>query len=148
MPSNPWHVGGGLLALLVVAYSTFVGGAFLIGVAAAGLVYLLGWLVALVSPERVAADMGGTRAKATAAVVLLVLAYAVVIAAQILLGVVAATLVVFVSWVTAPNGPLVRGVRWIRAVRDDLHAVRVAVEDGGAAGRDARGEGGGPAGDD
>lgn len=128
MPSTRWHAGTGFLAVLVVAYATLVVGELLLGVITAGLVYLFGWLVALVSPERMLADMGTTRATVTAVVSLVTLLYAVVVATQLLLGVFVVALVVLVSWTTAPNGPIVRGVRWIRAVRDDLHAIRVATE--------------------
>lgn len=128
MPSPRWRVAGSLLAVLVLAYSVVIAGDVLLGVLAAGLVYLLCWLVALVSPERVLADMGSTRAGVALVIAVLVLAYAFVIATQILLGVVVATVVVFVAWLTAPNGPVVRTVRWVRSVREDLHAVRAVAE--------------------
>ena len=53
--------------------------------------------------------------------------YALVVTSALLYGLLGALLVFLGSWLTAPNGPLVRLVRWLLAARDDLREVRDAV---------------------
>ena len=98
----------------------------LLGSGLAGL-DLTALLVSFTSPDGVVADMGRTRASVTALVIAAIVGYALVIASSLLLGLVAAAVVFVGSWLTAPNGPLVRLVRWLLAARDDLREVREAV---------------------
>lgn len=53
--------------------------------------------------------------------------YALVVTSALLYGLLGALLVLLGVWLTAPNGPLVRLVRWLLAARDDLCKVRDAV---------------------
>ncbi|MFB6255141.1 MAG: hypothetical protein ABEH58_00155 [Haloplanus sp.] len=106
MPSpNPPAVLAGLATavVLVVAIATQQ---VLLGVFIAGVVYLVGWLIARISAGTPFDHMTRERKLATGGLVALVLGYAVVIATRLLLGVVVAGTVVVVSWLTDPRGPV------------------------------------------
>jgi hypothetical protein len=126
-PQRTWRVAGAVVAVAALVYALVIAGQILLGVVAAGLVYGTALLVSVTSPDGVVADMGRTRAAVTALVAVGVVAYAVVIASTLLLGLLAAFLVFLGSWLTAPNGPLARLVRWLLAAREDLRTVRDAV---------------------
>lgn len=130
MPSTRriWRTGGAVVAVVALVYALVIAGQILLGVIVAGAVYGTALLVSVVSPDGVVADMGRTRALVTGFVVVGIVAYAIVIASTLLLGLLAAFLVFLGSWLTAPNGPLARLVRWLLAVRDDLREVREAME--------------------
>jgi hypothetical protein len=115
MPSiaSTWKLPVAIVALLVVLYAFEVSGNVLFGVALAAVLYLVAWLVARVSPGNPLDDMTRERRLATGAVVLVVLAYSVVIAGAILLGMLVAAVVVLVAWVTSPVGPV---ARWLDRV--------------------------------
>jgi hypothetical protein len=80
----------------------------LFGVFLAAVVYTVGWLVGRVSPGSPLDDVTRERTLATGGVVLAVLAYAVLVAANVLLGVVVALTVAVASWLTSPFGPVAR----------------------------------------
>ena len=115
MPSsNPtWKLPVAIVALLVVLYAFEVSGNVLFGVFLAAVLYLVAWVVVRVSPGNPLDDMTRERRLATGAVVLVVLAYAVVIAGSILFGILVAATVALVAWVTSPIGPV---ARWLDRV--------------------------------
>jgi len=106
MPSTYWERIGIVLAALILGYAVVVAQNVLFGIFLAVVVYLLAWLMHHLSPGRPLDDMSRERTVATGAVVLVVLAYAVLIAANVLLGIVVAVTVFFVAWVTNPYGPV------------------------------------------
>jgi hypothetical protein len=115
MPSidATWNLPVAVVALLVVLYAFEVSGNVLFGAFLAAVLYLIAWLVARVSPGNPLDDMTRERRLATAAVVLVVLAYSVVVAGAILLGVLVAATVALVAWLTSPVGPV---ARWLDRV--------------------------------
>jgi multisubunit Na+/H+ antiporter MnhG subunit len=115
MPSidATWKLPVAIVALLVVLYAFEVSGNVLFGVFLAAVLYLVAWLVTRVSPGNPLDDMTRERRLATGAVVLAVLAYAVVIVASVLLGVLVAATVFLVAWLTSPVGPV---ARWLDRV--------------------------------
>jgi len=108
MPSTYWERVGLVLAVLILAYAVVVAQNVLFGLFLAAVVYLLAWLMHHVSPGRPFEEMSRERTIATGLVVVAALAYAVLIAANVLLGIVVAATVVFVAWVTNPYGPVAR----------------------------------------
>jgi predicted PurR-regulated permease PerM len=116
MPSTlrTWRLPVLAFALLLVAYAGVIAGNFLLGVFAGSLLYLFAWVIDRLSPGNPLDDMTRARRLATSAVVLVVLAYAVIIAGSILLGVLAAGVVAAVSWITSPVGPV---AAWLDDVR-------------------------------
>ncbi|AZH25685.1 hypothetical protein [Haloplanus aerogenes] len=108
MPSTYWERVGLVLAALILAYAVVVAQNVLFGIFLAAVVYFLAWLIHHVSPGRPLDDMSRERTIATGVVVLVVLAYSVLIAANVLLGIVVAVTVCFVAWVTNPYGPVAR----------------------------------------
>ncbi|WP_251330563.1 hypothetical protein [Haloplanus pelagicus] len=80
----------------------------LFGVFLGAVVYTVGWLIGRLSPGNPIDDLTRQRLLATGAVVLIVLAYAVVVVANLLLGVVVALTVAVASWLTSPFGPVAR----------------------------------------
>jgi len=109
MPSNTnRRLGALLLAAIVLAYAIVIADAVLFGVVVAALIYLLAWLIDRASTGNPLNDMSRERRLVTGGVVLVVLAYSIVIAASLLLGVLVAAVVVLVSWVTSPIGPVAR----------------------------------------
>lgn len=108
MPSTYWDRVGVVLAVLVVAYAVAVAGNVLFGIFLAAVVYLLTWLIHHLSPGRPLDEMSRERTIATALVALTALGYSVLIAANVLLGIVVAVTVFFVAWVTNPYGPVAR----------------------------------------
>jgi multisubunit Na+/H+ antiporter MnhG subunit len=110
MPSsNPtWKLPVAIVALLVVLYAFEVSGNVLFGVFLAAVLYLVAWVVVRVSPGNPLDDMTRERRLATGGVVLAVLAYSVVIAGSILLGILVAAVVGLVAWLTSPVGPVAR----------------------------------------
>ena len=118
---------GAVAAALVLAYAVLVAGQILLGVLVAGSIYATALLVTVASPDGVVTDMGEGRAAVTAFLGVGVAGYALVVASALLYGLLGALLVFLGSWLTAPNGPLVRPVRCLLAARDDLREVRDAV---------------------
>jgi len=114
MPSTirTWQFPVLVAAFLVVAYATVIAGNALLGVFAAALLYLLAWVIDRASSGNPLEDMTRARRLATGAVVLIVLAYSVVVAASVLLGVLVSATVVAVAWITSPLGPV---ARWLDA---------------------------------
>jgi hypothetical protein len=110
MPSTvrSWRVPLLVSILLLVAYAGQVSGNLLFGVFLGALLYLLAWVIDRLSPGNPLDDMTRERRLATGAVVLVVLAYAVVVAASVLLGVLVSATVAAVSWITSPMGPVAR----------------------------------------
>ena len=89
MPSTAWKVATGALIALVLGYAVIIAGSILLGVVAATLVFLVSWLVAYGRESEAIPRLGDRQFAAAAALSFVVLAYAVVIAGQILLGVLA-----------------------------------------------------------
>jgi sterol desaturase/sphingolipid hydroxylase (fatty acid hydroxylase superfamily) len=114
MPSTlrTWQLSVLAFAVLLVAYATVVAGNFLLGIFVGTTLYLLAWLIDRLSPGNPLDDVTRARRVATG-VVVAVLAYSVVITASVLLGVLVASTVVVVSWLTSPIGPV---ARWLDGV--------------------------------
>ena len=110
MPSTirTWQLPALAAAFLVVAYAFVVANNLLLGVFAAALLYLLAWVIDRASSGNPLEDMTRARRLATGAVVLVVLAYSVVVAGSVLLGVLVSATVVTVAWITSPLGPVAR----------------------------------------
>jgi hypothetical protein len=110
MPSTlrTWQLPILGLALLLVAYAGVIGGNVLFGVFVGALLYLLAWLIDRLSPANPLDDMTRARRLATGALMLAVLAYSVVLAANLLIGVLTASTIGLVSWITSPTGPVAR----------------------------------------
>ena len=138
MPSTQRTASVGVVvAALVLAYALLVAGQILLGVLVAGAVYGTALLVSVASRDGVVAEMGRLRAAVTGVLVVGIVAYGIVIVGQILLSLFLAALVFLLSWLTAPDGPLVRLVRWVLAARDDLRTIRDRLtDDSGAAADD------------
>ena len=130
MPSTDraYRAVGGVLAVAALVYALVIAGQILLGVVVAAVVYGTAVIVSVTTADGVVTDMGRTRAAVTGLVAAGVVAYALVIAGTLLFGLLVAALVVLGSWTLAPNGPLARAVRWLFDARDDLRAVREAVE--------------------
>jgi hypothetical protein len=118
---------GSVVAAFVLAYALLIAGQLLLGVLVAGLFYGTALLVSVASPDGVVADMGAVRAAVTALLAVGVAGYAFAVADALLPGLIVALLVFLASWLTAPDGPLVRLARWVLAAREDLAAVREAI---------------------
>jgi hypothetical protein len=101
-----WRVGFLALAAVLVLYAFVVGGSLLFGVFLVAVCYLVAWLIDRVSGGNPLADMSPLRSVLTGLLVFVVLAYSLVIATELLLGVLVAATVVLVSWVTSPVGPV------------------------------------------
>jgi hypothetical protein len=108
MPSTQWTRVGAALAALVLGYAVVVAQRALLGIFLAAVVYLLAWLTDRLSPGHPLDDMSRERTLAAGAIALAAIAYSVLIAANVLLGVVAAVTVVIVAWITSPYGPVAR----------------------------------------
>ncbi|MDG5774843.1 hypothetical protein VB773_15275 [Haloarculaceae archaeon H-GB2-1] len=103
-----WKIVVSVLVATVVGYAVVIAQQVLLGILAGTFVYLLAWLVSVLDTG---GTVGSTRALLTAVISLLVIAYALLIVQQILLGVVVVLFVVLVSWLTSPRGPLARYLR-------------------------------------
>ena len=110
MPSiqPSWRLPLAVLALVVLAYALVIAGNVLIGVFLVAALYLVAWLIHRLSSGNPLDDVTRARAWAAGVVVLAVLAYSVVIATSLLLGILVAATVCLVSWVTSPIGPVAR----------------------------------------
>ncbi|WP_338739467.1 hypothetical protein [Haloplanus salilacus] len=95
-----------LAVTAVVVVAAVVAQRVLLGAFIGAVVYTVGWLIDRLSPGTPLDDMTRARTLATGAVVLAVLAYAVLIVANILLGLVVALTVVVAAWLTSPFGPV------------------------------------------
>jgi len=112
MPSTTWRIAVGVLIAVVVGYAVVVAGSPLLGVFLASLVYLVAWVAAVVAVNRnFRSDFSRARGLATGLAAVLVIAYSLLIAGQILLGVLLVLFLVVVSWVTSPRGPV---ADWLR----------------------------------
>ncbi|WP_251343444.1 hypothetical protein [Haloplanus halophilus] len=115
MPSTrpTWTLPVVAVALLVFLYAVAVSDAVLFGVFLAAVLYLVAWLLDRLSPGNPLGDMTRERRLATGIVVLGILAYSVVIVANVLLGVLVSATVFVVAWLTSPVGPV---ARWLDGV--------------------------------
>jgi MFS family permease len=123
-----WRTAGLVAAGLVLVYSVLITAAVLLGLLTAALTYLFGWTVGRNGPRGHVERMGRRRSLLAAGVGVATVAYAVVVGRP-LLGLSLALLGWALAWLTAPDGPLARLVRWVRAAREDLRTVRDAVVD-------------------
>lgn len=132
MPSTErtWRTAGTAVALAVLCYAALITAQLLLGTLTAVLAYLAGWTLGRVGPGPLVARMGPLRATVTGFFGVATVGYGVVVVERPLLALALALLVFALSWLTAPEGPLVRLFRWVLAVRADLRAIREAVDDG------------------
>ena len=103
---RPSWAAASLLAVLVVAYSVVVARNLLVGVGVASLVLLAATARAFLADRGYAPSMGRARTLVVAALSALVLAYALLVARQLLLGLVAVVALYVVAWLTSPTGPV------------------------------------------
>lgn len=89
MPSTAWKVATGTLIALVLGYAVVIAGSVLLGVVAATLVFLVAWLFAHGRESEAIPRLSDRQFAAAVALSFVVLAYSLVIAGQILLGVLA-----------------------------------------------------------
>lgn len=104
--STTWRVLTGLAVLSVLGYAVVIAGQLLLGTIAAALVYLCSWLVATLRDRGYSVSVGTRRMRLVALFSPLVMLYALLVAGQILLGVLAVAVLFLVAWVTSPEGPL------------------------------------------
>ena len=98
--SSTWKYVAGTLSALAVVYALIIAGQILLGLFAAVGIYGTGWLFATFRPdEGYIAALGPARAAVLTLIAFVVLAYAVVIAGQILLGVIAVCVIALVGFV-------------------------------------------------
>ncbi len=102
---SPYWVTAFALAVAVLAYSLVVAQQFLFGVVTASLILLVAAAASSLRDRGYAPSMGRTRTAVVGVLSVLVLAYALLVAQQVLLGVFAVLLVWVTAWVTGPNGP-------------------------------------------
>ncbi|WP_129115858.1 hypothetical protein [Halegenticoccus tardaugens] len=109
MPSAAWNVAVWTAITAILAYFFVFVQRPLVGVLLAAAFYALAWILAEYSASAGLTPAFSTgRAVVTAVVVVLVLAYALLVAGQILLGLLAAATVLAVAWLTSPTGPLAK----------------------------------------
>ncbi|EJN61306.1 hypothetical protein [Halogranum rubrum] len=89
MPSTAWKVATGTLIALVLGYAVVIASSILLGVVAATLVFLLSWLVAYARESEAVPQLSDRAFAAASALSFVVLAYSLVVAGQILFGVLA-----------------------------------------------------------
>jgi len=108
MPSTAPRTAALALAVAIAGYSILVANRVLLGLLLAAIVYLVGWLIGRLSSGSPLDDMTPLRIGIAGGIAAFALAYAVVIAASVLLGVLAAGSVIVVAWITSPLGPVAR----------------------------------------
>jgi hypothetical protein len=107
--SSTWKYVAGTLSALAVVYALVIAGQILLGLFAAVGIYGTGWLFATFRPdEGYVAALGPARAAVLTLIAFVVLAYAVVIAGQILLGVIAVCVIALLGFLLTPGGPLTK----------------------------------------
>ncbi|SFL16593.1 hypothetical protein SAMN04487950_2832 [Halogranum rubrum] len=89
MPSTAWKVVTGTVMVLIVGYSFVIAGQILLGLVAATLVFLIAWLTSMGRESGAIPQLSQRTFAAASALSFVVLAYSLVIAGQILLGVLA-----------------------------------------------------------
>lgn len=105
--ASRWKYVAGPLVVLTLAYALVIAGQILLGVIAAVGIYGTGWLFATFRPdEGYIAALGPARAAVLTLIAFVNLVYAVVIAGQILLGVIAVCVIALVGFFVTPGGPL------------------------------------------
>lgn len=102
---SPYWVAAFAVAFVVLAYSFVIAQRLLFGVVTAALILLATAAASYLGDRGYAPSMGRARTAVAGVVSVLVLAYALLIAQQVLLGLVAVLLVFLAAWVTSPNGP-------------------------------------------
>jgi MFS family permease len=112
---------------VVLAYALLVTARVLLGLIAAA---LFGTLVLF--GDRIARDVDRRRRRIVGLVAAGLFVGVTVVTASPLPGLIAASLFGLGGWLLAPRGPVARLIRWLRGARDDLRAIRAAVEDEGA----------------
>lgn len=105
--SSRWKYVAGTLVFLTLAYALVVEGQILLGMIAATGIYGTSWLFAAFRPDDGYIEaLGWARVAVLTLIGLANLTYAVVIAGQILLGVIAVCVVALLGFVVAPGGPI------------------------------------------
>ena len=99
-----WQLVAWVLAGLVFVYLSFFQH-LLDGVLVGALVYLFVWWLAVFGLSDTDGAFSARRTGATTTIIVLVMAYAVFLAADAIAGVLAAGTVFVVAWVTSPTGP-------------------------------------------
>lgn len=107
MPSRTWQTALITVGIAVMVYATLIAQQFLLGLFAACLIYLAGWLVVEVA-DAGTRSVGRGRIVVAGVLALGAMAYALLVAQQVLLGVVVALTILLVAWATSPSGPVAR----------------------------------------
>jgi hypothetical protein len=105
--SSRWKYVAGTLGLLALAYAFVVAQEILLGVIAAIGLYGTSWLFAIFRPdEGYISALGPARAAVLTLIAFVNLVYAVAIAGQILLGVIAVCVIALLGVFVTPGGPI------------------------------------------
>lgn len=106
--SKRWKLATGVAVAAVLAYFVVIAQGLLVGTLLAAAVYLISWLAAYVADNGYPYSLGPRRTWVLAVLSLFVLLYALLVAGEILLGLLTVALLALVAWVTSPTGPLAR----------------------------------------
>jgi hypothetical protein len=116
--SSRWKYVAGTLVVLTLAYALVIAGQILLGLLAAVGIYGTAWLFATFRPDDGYIEaLGPGRAAVLTLIAFVNLAYAVVIAGQVLLGVIAVCVVTLFGFLVAPGGPLTEARAFLERLR-------------------------------
>ena len=104
--TSPYWATAFVVAFALLAYSLVVAQQLLFGLVLASLVLLGATAASYLRDRGYAPSLGRARTAVAGILSVLVLAYSLLIAQQVLLGLFAVLLVWMTVWVTSPNGPL------------------------------------------
>ena len=104
--ASPHWAAALAVASAILAYSLVIAQQLLFGVVTASLVLLVAAALSYLRDRGYAPSMSRARTLAVATLSTLVLAYALLIAQQILLGLLTVALIALVAWLTSPTGPI------------------------------------------
>jgi hypothetical protein len=104
--SKNWKLLTGFAVAAVLAYAVVIASQLLLGVVLATAVYHCSWLAAYVRDTGYPRSLGPRRTWLVAVLSAVVFLYAVLVAGQVLLGLLVMAFIALVAWVTSPTGPL------------------------------------------
>lgn len=94
------------LSFVVLAYSFVIAGQILLGVLAVVFFFGAAFVHAMLRHHGYPVSLGRTRTILVVVTVVLVMAYSLLVAGQILLGIITSLVVYLTVWLTSPTGPL------------------------------------------
>ena len=104
--ASPYWVAAFVVAFALLAYSLVIAQRVLFGLVGASLVLLTAAAVSYLRDRGYAPSMGRARTLVVAVLSVVVMAYALVVVQQVLLGLLAVLLLVLVAWLTSPSSPI------------------------------------------